>query len=349
MEMEMDTETETGAGVGEMEMMGLDDGMGLDFQSVEELQAGGVSATDVKKLVAGGYMTVQSIVMATMKRLCEVRGVSEAKAGKIKDAAEAICAKGNRFMTGTKALEEREAVIRITTGASSLDELLGGGIETMSITEVFGEARMGKTQLCHTLAVGVQLGLDCGGAGGKAIVIDTEGTFRPERIVQIAERYGLNPEEVLENIYVCRAFSHEQQAELLVKAAGIMADDGNIKLLIVDSLTGLFRTDFVGRGQLAERQQTLNLMLSRMSKIASEFNVAVFVTNLVVANPDGMSFAPSMKAVGGHVVAHASTVRLSVRKGRGSARVVKVYQSPCLGEGDAVVEIGEGGVVDCVE
>ena len=341
MEMEMDMET---VGMG----MGMDEGE-LDFQSVDDLQAGGVSASDVKKLVAGGYMTVQSVVMATMKRLCEVRGVSEAKAAKIKEAAEAISVKGNTFMTGTKALEEREAVIRITTGASSLDELLGGGIETMSITEVFGEARMGKTQLGHTLAVAVQLGVEAGGASGKAIVIDTEGTFRPERIVQIAERFGMNPEEVLENIYVCRAFSHEQQADLLVKAAGIMADDGAIKLLIVDSLTGLFRTDFVGRGQLAERQQTLNLMMARLSKIADEFNIAVFVTNLVVANPDGMSFAPSMKAVGGHVVAHASTVRLSIRKGRGGQRVVKVYQSPCVGEGDAVVEIAGGGIVDVEE
>ena len=341
MEMEMDMET---VGMG----MRMDEGE-LDFQSVDDLQAGGVSASDVKKLVAGGYMTVQSVVMATMKRLCEVRGVSEAKAAKIKEAAEAISVKGNTFMTGTKALEEREAVIRITTGASSLDELLGGGIETMSITEVFGEARMGKTQLGHTLAVAVQLGVEAGGASGKAIVIDTEGTFRPERIVQIAERFGMNPEEVLENIYVCRAFSHEQQADLLVKAAGIMADDGAIKLLIVDSLTGLFRTDFVGRGQLAERQQTLNLMMARLSKIADEFNIAVFVTNLVVANPDGMSFAPSMKAVGGHVVAHASTVRLSIRKGRGGQRVVKVYQSPCVGEGDAVVEIAGGGIVDVEE
>ena len=220
----------------------------------------------------------------------------------------------------------------------------------MSITEAFGEFRTGKTQLAHTLCVTAQLPAAMRGGDGKAIYVDTESTFRPERIKAIAERYGLDPNAALENILVARAFTHEHQAHLLSLVAAKMAEEP-YALLVVDSITALFRVDFSGRGELAERQQKLGKMLSQLTKLAEEFNVAVYITNQVVADPGGgsMFVADPKKPVGGHILAHASTTRLMLRKGRGDQRIVKIYDSPSLPETEAVFSIAEQGVVDARE
>ena len=212
-------------------------------------------------------------------------------------------------------------LVTLTTGATEIDKLLEGGIETGSITEVFGEFRTGKTQLCHTLCVTCQMPVTEGGAEGKAIYIDTEGSFRPERLQAIAERFGLDPTVALENVAYARAHNSEHQMELLKVAAAIMAQD-RYALLVVDSATALYRTDYTGRGELSERQMQMAQFLRQLTRLAEEFGVAVFITNQVVANPDGMSFAKdSTKPIGGNIIAHASTTRLRLRKGRGQNRI----------------------------
>jgi len=214
-------------------------------------------------------------------------------------------------------------LVTLTTGAVEIDKLLEGGVETGSITEVFGEFRTGKTQLCHTLCVTCQMPVTEGGAEGKAIYIDTEGTFRPARLQAIAERFGLDPTVALENVAYARAHNSEHQMELLKVAAAIMAQD-RYALLVVDSATALFRTDYTGRGELSERQMQMAQFLRQLTRLAEEFGVAVFITNQVVANPDGMSFAKdSTKPIGGNIMAHASTTRLRLRKGRGQNRISK--------------------------
>ncbi|EPY38386.1 meiotic recombination protein DMC1 [Angomonas deanei] len=189
-----------------------------------------------------------------------------------------------------------------------------------------------------------------GGGNGKAVYIDTEGTFRPERIKPIAERFGLDNAAILENIMVARAYTHEHQAHLLSLVAAKMAED-QFSLLVVDSITALFRVDFSGRGELAERQQKLGKMLSHLMKIAEEYNVAVFITNQVVSDPGGASMfvADPKKPVGGHILAHASTTRLSLRKGRGDQRVCKIFDSPSLPEAECVYSISDQGIVDATE
>jgi DNA repair protein RAD51 len=215
----------------------------------------------------------------------------------------------------------RRNLVTLTTGATEIDKLLEGGIETGSITEVFGEFRTGKTQLCHTLCVTCQMPVTEGGAEGKAIYIDTEGSFRPERLQAIAERFGLDPTVALENVAYARAHNSEHQMELLKVAAAIMAQD-RYALLVVDSATALYRTDYTGRGELSERQMQMAQFLRQLTRLAEEFGVAVFITNQVVANPDGMSFAKdSTKPIGGNIIAHASTTRLRLRKGRGQNRI----------------------------
>jgi meiotic recombination protein DMC1 len=315
---------------------------------IERLTEAGIPIADITKLKTAGIFTVPGVEMHIKKELYNIKGLSEAKADKIVEAARRMTNMG--FVTGAVCLQQRKKVLRITTGSSALDALLGGGLESMSITEAFGEFRTGKTQIAHTLCVTCQLPTAERGGNGKAIYVDTEGTFRPERIAAIANRFGRNADDVLENILVARPHTHESQAHLLSTVAAKMAEE-QFALLVVDSITALFRVDFSGRGELAERQQKLAKMLSQLVKLAEEFNVAVFITNQVVADPGGASMfvADPKKPVGGHILAHASTTRLSLRKGRADQRICKIYDSPSLPETECVFAIAEQGIVDAKE
>eukprot|EP00455_Lapot_gusevi_P002991 TRINITY_DN1123_c0_g2_i12.p1 TRINITY_DN1123_c0_g2~~TRINITY_DN1123_c0_g2_i12.p1 ORF type:complete len:364 (-),score=105.06 TRINITY_DN1123_c0_g2_i12:401-1426(-) len=316
---------------------------------IQHLEGNGISAGDIKKLQDAGFNTVESVSFSTKKALAQVKGISENKAEKLHDAATKLVPMG--FQTAADVHRIRTEIIHLTTGSKALDKLLQGGIETGSITEMFGEFRTGKTQLCHTLCVACQLPLEQGGAEGKAMYIDTEGTFRPERLVSIAERFGLNPSDVLDNVTYARAYNSEHQTQLLLQAAAIMADS-RFALLVVDSATALFRTDYSGRGQLSERQQSLAKFMRVLQRLADEFGVAVIITNQVVASPDGNMFGGAgnaLKPIGGNIIAHASTTRLSLRKGRGNTRICKIYDSPCLPEEEAMFSITEQGIGDASE
>ncbi|GJN13812.1 hypothetical protein PR202_gb00558 [Eleusine coracana subsp. coracana] len=337
--------------------------------SIRAVISQGINAGDVKKLQDAGIYTCNGLMMHTKKSLTGIKGLSEAKVEKICEAAEKLLSQG--FMTGSDLLIKqlgmfdsfwlifkRKSVVRITTGSQALDDLLGGGIETLCITEAFGEFRWvdalvsfdfsffmsGKTQLAHTLCVSTQLPIHMHGGNGKVAYIDTEGTFcflngvfsRPERIVPIAERFGMDANAVLDNIIYARAYTYEHQYNLLLGLAAKMAEEP-FRLLIVDSVIALFRVDFSGRGELAERQQKLAQMLSRLTKIAEEFNVAVYITNQVIADPGGgMFITDPKKPAGGHVLAHAATIRLMLRKGKGEQRVCKIFDAPNLPEGEAI-------------
>ncbi|KAJ3207099.1 Meiotic recombination protein dmc1 [Dinochytrium kinnereticum] len=283
--------------------------------------------------------------MTTVRNLLKIKGMSEAKIEKIKEAASKLLSSG--FITGTEYSLKRKHCFRISTGSKEFDKILGGGIESASITEAFGEFRTGKTQLAHTLCVMAQLPLSMGGANGKAAFIDTEGTFRDDRIRSIAARFGMDSDAALDNVLIARAFNSEQQMDLLIEVAARMVD-GDFRLLVVDSIIALFRTDYSGRGELSERQQKLNIMLARLMRLAEEFNVAVFITNQMCADPGAtMSFvADPKKPIGGHVLAHASTTRLYLRKGRGETRICKIYDSPSVPEAEAMYQISEGGIID---
>jgi len=313
---------------------------------VTRLEECGISAADVKKLQEAGYYTVESVAYATKKTLLAIKGVSEAKADKMLAEASKLVPMG--FTTAMELHKTRQDIIQITTGSKELDKLLHGGIETGSITELFGEFRTGKTQLCHQLCVTCQLPLAQGGGEGKALYIDTEGTFRSERILAIAERYGLNGEDVLDNIAYARAYNSDHQTQLLVQAASMMAES-RFALLVVDSATALYRTDYSGRGELNARQIHLARFLRAIQRLADEHGVAILITNQVVASVDGaaaMFNANPMKPIGGNIIAHASTTRLSLRKGKGETRICKIYDSPCLAEAEATFAIAPDGITD---
>ena len=315
-------------------------------RTVQCLEQYGISTGDIKKLMECGFFTVEAIAYAPRKNVIAVKGISEQKAEKIMAECAKIVPMG--FTSAVAYDQARKEIITITTGAREIDKLLGGGIETGSITEMFGEFRCGKTQLCHSLCVTCQLPLSQGGAEGMALYIDTEGTFRPERLRAVAERYKLDPDDVLANVACARAFNSDHQQQLLQQASAMMAEN-RFAIIVVDSATALYRTDYSGRNELAARQVHLGKFLRSLTNLAEEYGVAVVITNQVVANVDGsaqMYQADAKKPIGGHIMAHASTTRLSLRKGRGEQRIMKIYDSPCLPEGEAVFGIYEDGVGD---
>ncbi|VVB82087.1 DNA repair and recombination protein RadA [uncultured archaeon] len=304
----------------------------------------GIGPAASAKLEAAGIYDLMSIAVMSPSSLAEKAGVGEAVARKAIQAARNMLQLG--FVDGMEFAKKREDVQNITTGSKSLNSLLGGkGIETKSITEAYGAFGSGKTQLGLMLAVNVQLPVENGGANGKAVFIDTEGTFRPSRIKQIAEGIGANAEKVLKNIFVARAFNSDHQILLLDKISEMIKNGEPIKLLIVDSLTAHFRAEFTGRGELADRQHKLNKYLHSLMTLAEKYNIAIYVTNQVMANPAQM-FGDPTTAVGGNIVGHASTYRMYLRRGKQGSRVAKLIDSPNLPDNECIFFVTEKGLID---
>lgn len=306
----------------------------------------GIGPAVATKLENAGIYDLMGLAVASPSELAEIAGIGEAVARKAIQAARKMLKLG--FVDGLEYMKKREDIKTITTGSKNLDNLFGGkGIETKAITEAYGAYGSGKTQIGLQLAVNVQLPEDRGGANGKAVWIDTEGTFRPERIKQLAQAIGANPEKVLKNIFVARAFNSDHQMLLLDKVTEIIKEGEPIRLLVVDSLTAHFRAEYAGRGMLADRQQKLNRYLHNLMKLAEQHNIAVYVTNQVMANP-AMMFGDPTTAVGGNIVGHASTYRIYLRRGKKDSRVAKLIDSPNLPENETVFFITERGIVDGV-
>jgi len=302
----------------------------------------GAGPKTAEKLVESGFNDYMSIAAASPGEIAAAAEVGEATAQKIISSARKILKMG--FISADEVLEKRKEVGKITTGSKALDELLGGGVETQALTETHGAFGSSKTQLAHQLAVNVQLPQNRGGLEGGCVYIDTEGTFRPERIKQMADALKLNPEKVLKNIYVARAYNSDHQVLLAEKAPEIIQKK-RIKLIVVDSLMSLFRSDYTGRGELASRQQKLNRHLHTLQKIADIHNVSVYVTNQVMANP-AILFGDPTTAIGGHVLGHAATFRLYLRKSKQNTRVARLIDSPNLPEGEAIFVVNEEGIRD---
>jgi len=303
----------------------------------------GVGPTTAEKLREAGYTDLIELAVASPKDLADTVGIGEGVAQKIILAARKYANVGS-FETGDVIYERRKKVTKLTTGSPEFDNLLGGGLETQAITEFFGEFGSGKTQIMHQLAVNVQLPKDKGGLEGHAVYIDTENTFRPERIKQMAEALELDPVEVLKKIHVARAFNSNHQI-LLVDKAMELAKEYPVRLLIVDSLTAHFRAEYVGRGSLAERQQLLNKHMHDLLKFADLNNAVVAVTNQVSSNP-GMMFGDPTQPIGGNIVGHTATYRIYLRKSRGNKRIARLIDSPALPDGEVVIKIVEEGIRD---
>ncbi|MBS7607136.1 DNA repair and recombination protein RadA [Candidatus Bathyarchaeota archaeon] len=313
---------------------------------MDDLEAlDGVGAAIASKLRAAGYTTIEAIAVTPPLEIMEKTNIGFNTILKIQEAARRMLSAD--FKTAQEYYDIRRNMKRCTTGCKSLDDILGGGIETQAITELIGEYGSGKTQICMMLSVTAQLPYERGGLEGKVAFIDTEGTFMPERIYQIASGLGLNPREAASNILVARAYNSSHQC-LLIDRLFTLCPENNIKLVVVDSMISHFRGEYIGRETLSDRQQKLNQYLHKLLRLAEAYNLAVVITNQIQANPTPFSGEP-MRPAGGNIMAHACTHRVFLRRGTRGIRVAKIIDSPYLPEREAYFMITEKGIEDTEE
>lgn len=310
-------------------------------ESIEDLP--GVGPAIAEKLRDAGFTDLITLAVTPPADIAVAAEIGEAQAKKIVEAARKFADVGN-FVTGDVVLERRQHISKLTTGSQALDNLLGGGLETQAITELFGPFGSGKTQIIHQLLVNVTMPEERKGLNGEAILIDTENTFRPERIEQMSLALNLDPKEVLKKIHVARAYNSSHQM-LLVEKAFETAKQNPIRLIAVDSLTAHFRVEYTGRGALAERQQMLNRHMHDLLRFADIYNAVVAVTNQVSARPD-VFFGDPNQPIGGNIVGHTATFRISLRRSKGDKRIARLIDSPSLPEGEVVIVINSEGVRD---
>src|SRR5437773_8138902 len=327
--------------------------MGNSARNVAELEIEdieGVGPTTARKMKEAGISSVMELATAVADELATDLGGSKETAATFIMAAQKLLRESgvldNEFTTADVELEKRKSLLRCSTGAKALDELLLGGIETQAVTEFYGEFGSGKSQICHTLCATARQPIESGGMDSGVIYIDTEGTFRPERVEQIARARGLDHKYVLKSVAVCKVYN-SSHLELIVKDLGKYVNDFNAKLIIIDGIISLHRAEFAGRGTLADRQQRLNGMLHKIIRLAEIFNIAVVITNQVQSSPDTF-FGDPTKAAGGNIIAHSSTYRIYLRKS-GENRLAKMMDSPYHPYSDTRFTINEKGADDIEE
>ncbi|MFY9871479.1 MAG: DNA repair and recombination protein RadA, partial [Candidatus Nitrosopolaris sp.] len=311
----------------------------------------------LNKLKSGGIESIFDLAISIPHQLIDVGCVLADTDGQtalelVMKAKKALIDAGllaKEFSTAEQILERRKNLIKCTTGSSKLDSFLKGGIESQAMTEFAGEFGSGKSQLCYTLCVTANMPTDKSGLGGNVIFIDTENTFRAERIHQIAENTGVNePQDILRKIYVCKIYN-SNHLELIIQNLGKSIQEYKAKLVIVDSIIALHRAEFTGRGTLADRQQRLNIMLHKLTRLAEVHNIAVVITNQVQSQPDTFfAGGDGLRATGGNIMGHASTYRIFLRKA-GRDRIAIMIDSPCHAYDQTRFAIAEGGVQDVQE
>jgi DNA repair protein RadA len=317
----------------------------LEIQDIE-----GIGPTTAKKLKDAGIVSVMDLAVASSDELAVDLNSSKDSAASFIMAAQKLLRESNilekEFVTADAALEKRKSMLRCSTGSTALDDLLLGGIETQAVTEFYGEFGSGKSQICHTLCATARQPIEQGGLDGSIIYIDTEGTFRPERIEQIARARGLDPSQILKSVAVCKIYN-SSHLELIIKDLGKYINDFKAKMVIIDSIISLHRAEFAGRGTLADRQQRLNNMLHRLVRLTEIYNIAIVITNQVQSSPDTF-FGDPTKAAGGNVLGHASTYRIYLRKS-GENRVAKMIDSPYHPYSETRFTVNERGTDDLEE
>ena len=307
----------------------------------------GVGPVTTRKLSDAGVHNVMDLIVRGPVEISEITGMEKDTAEKIVNKARQHMVDGGliakHFTSASEIYKHRQSIGKISTGTNCLDTLFDGGLETQALTEVYGEFGCGKTQFAHTMSVMVQKSKEEGGLEGGVLYIDTENTFRPERIVSIAQAHGLNPEKALDNIIVARAYNSAHQT-LILEEAGPVIEENNVKLIVADSAVGLFRSEYLGRGTLSSRQQKLNHFVHLLSRIAETYNCAAIATNQVMASPD-VFFGDPTRPIGGNVVAHTSTYRIYFKKS-GKKRIARMVDSPHHPEEEVIFMLGEAGVMD---
>jgi DNA repair protein RadA len=314
------------------------------IESIEDLP--GVGDANLAKIKASRFNSLDAIATADPNVFSEETGIGEETTLKVIDAAKKATNRED-FISGKDLEDKRSKIQRISTGSAALDKMLNGGVETQAITSVYGRFGSGKTQLAFQLSVNVQKPVEQGGLGGKMVFFDTEDTFRPSRIRSMARGQGVNEDEALKNIIYSRIYNSTFQTSILEKVEKIVQKE-NIKLIVVDSLLALFRSEYVGRETLAERQQKINVYMHNLHRISDAYNLAVFVTNQVISQPDAMYAHDPYAPIGGNVVSHGVTYSLALRRSKGELRIAKMIDSPEHPDQEALFLCTEAGIKDVV-
>lgn len=304
----------------------------------------GITEATLKKLIDAGITTVQALSVQSPQSLAEASGMTEDTAGRVIGKAQKMLDLG--FIDASQLKDIRVNRTHLRTGCEELDNLLKppdapwGGFESETTSEIAADGGIGKTQICSTLAVLAQRPLEEGGLNGDVAWIDTEDTFIPARIEQIAKARGFDPEETLKHIHWALAKNSDNQMQLIIQLFELIPRY-NIKLVIVDSMIGHLRGEYVGREMLQSRQGLLGKMLQTLLRIAQSMKVTVVYSNQVMDEP--VLFG-GQKPTGGHIMMHAAGTRLQLRKGREGTRIAKLIDSLSLPEGESVFRITEKGI-----
>lgn len=302
----------------------------------------GVGEATAQKLRKAGILSVEDLAALSAREIAQrVEGLSEDRAFSL--AKEARRRLGIGIYTAKQYLEKRRSQPKLSTGIRSLDELLRGGLEP-GITELIGGYGTGKTQLCLQLCVTAQLPPEKGGLSGKAFFIDTEHTFSPDRILAIAQRFELDGDSALENVLATYAVNTDHQMELVHEAAQYVKRE-NVKLIIIDSLTAHFRSEFPGRENLVARQQKLNALIHQLIRLSMIYGVVVVVTNQILDIPECFPGMKPSKPAGGNIVAHGCTFRLWLERSKDLTKIT-ILDSPKHPRASTLVKLTEEGVVD---
>lgn len=301
----------------------------------------------IKDKIAKNYASLETLSKATPQEVSQTVGIS------IKVARNAVLSArtllGIGPVTAMELLAEYRQKRYLSTSSQSLDEILGGGIATGSITEIAGEFSSGKTQLAFQLCINAQLSVDKGGLEGKVYFLDTEGTFSVKRILEIAvanPRSDTDPQEFLKNIFVARAFNADHQIELINDADNLLKKE-NVRLLVIDSIASHFRSEFHGKDQLAARQQKLMAHAERLQRYADSYDLAIVTTNQVLASMDKyLSGQGHHEPALGYAWGHRPQTRIFLRKQKGNARIARIIDSPELPEREGTFYITPKGIED---
>lgn len=330
----------------------------------------GVGPATAEKLREAGYDRYEDLAVAGVGEITADANISDGKAQDVINAAREEADVGG-FTTGDEALKARKEVGKITSSHEKIDEILGGGFEEKAITELFGEHQSGKSQFSHQLCVNVQLPEEYGGVGKRAIFIDTEDSYRPERIVEMVrglddevlqacmDRDGIDGspddedameelvDKFLSRVHNAAARNTNMQIMLAQDAEDIAKEyrdtEFPVGLLVVDSIIGHFRAEYVGRGELADRQQKLGQHMDDLTEFANRYSSCVIIANQVISDPN-QYFGDPIKGAGGNVIKHRSTFRAKLREGKKDKMVFMLEDAPNLPDGQTPYLVKKSGI-----
>ncbi len=310
--------------------------------AVEDIK--GVGAKTADKLKEKGITTVKSLAKSRKQTLTDEVGLGGGTADKIlQNAREELRTHGTGYTRGDTLADKRNKLKKIDTGSIGVNKILGGGIPTGYITELYGKFGTGKSQIAMQLAVNTQKPVDEGGLGKKSIYIDTEHSYLPSRLEEIAKHSGVDTDKVHENVFISQPIDSDHLSEVVKNAKSLCANE-DIGLIIVDSIIAPFRSDYTGRDELPERQNHMGSVITDLKQLIRTHDVAVVYTNQVMDNPDGNPYTQDVKPLGGNVLAHNSAFRIKLENRQSKGFAARLEDSPGLPPQTKRFRIDESGI-----